>query len=70
MDNNGCYKCTDRKPHCHSTCERHKDWKAERDSKQAAIREAKDREKEIASVSFAGKIKALKMRENWKVKER
>ena len=70
MDKNGCYKCTERRPHCHSDCERHKRWKEERDAKQAAIREAKDKEQEIASVSIAGKIKALKQRENWKVKER
>ena len=70
MDNNGCYKCADRRPHCHSTCERHKDWKAERDAKSAAIREAKDREQDVNCAIISGKIKALKRRENWKEKER
>lgn len=70
MAKNSCYKCTDRKPHCHSNCERHKDWKEEHDEKQAAIRAAKDKDREIESVSIAAKIKALKKNDNWKVKER
>ena len=60
MDNNGCYKCTDRKPHCHSNCERHKDWKAEREARQTAIRAERDREFEVASVGIAGRLKAMK----------
>lgn len=70
MSNMGCYKCVDRKPHCHSTCERHRKRTEEHNAKQADIRAKKDREREIESVSFAGRIKALKRRDNWKEKER
>ena len=62
MDNNGCYKCADRRPHCHSACERHKDWKAERDAKQAAIRAQKSKEHEATAVEVAAKLKAIKRR--------
>jgi hypothetical protein len=67
---NGCYQCPDRKPGCHSVCEKYKEWKAEHDAKQAAIRAKRDMEYEINAASVSGKIKALKRRENWKVKER
>jgi hypothetical protein len=66
----GCYQCTDRKVGCHSKCEKYKGWKAEYDAKAAEIRAARDREHEIASVSIASRIKALKRRDNWREKER
>lgn len=56
----GCYKCPDRKAHCHSNCERHKDWKQEHDAKLAAIRAERDREFEVSSVGIAGRLKAMK----------
>ena len=67
---NGCYKCQDKRAHCHSTCEKYKAWKEEHNAKQAEIRAKRDREYEIDSVSISGKIKAMKRNENWKVKER
>ena len=70
MEDRGCYKCEKRKPHCHSTCPEHRERKEKHDAEQAAIRAAKDKEREIESVSVAGKIKALKRNENWKVRER
>lgn len=60
MANKGCYKCTERRPHCHSNCERHKDWKAEQEAKKAAIKAEKDRQNELDSVSIEAKIKAAK----------
>jgi hypothetical protein len=62
MSNNGCYQCQERKPHCHSTCQAHRERKAEYDAKQALIREKKSREHEAISVEVAAKLRALKRR--------
>lgn len=67
---NGCYKCLDRKAGCHAECEKYKAWKEEHNAKTAEIRAAKDKEREIESVSIAGKLKTLKRNEKWKEKER
>jgi hypothetical protein len=65
-----CYKCPDRKAHCHSTCDKHIKRIEKHHEKQAEIRAAKDKEREIESVSIAGKLKTLKRNEKWKEKER
>lgn len=70
MGDLGCYKCVDRKPHCHSTCERHRKRTEEHNQKQTEIRIAKDRERDADAASFSGKARALKRRGNWKEKER
>ena len=62
MSNNSCYQCQERKPHCHSTCQAHRERKAEHDAKQAAIRAKKRGEQEAISVSVDAKIKAIKRR--------
>jgi hypothetical protein len=66
----GCYKCPDRKAHCHSTCEKHIERTERHRAEQDEIRARKDKEREIESVSIAGRIKALKRRDNWREKER
>lgn len=70
MTNDSCYKCPDRKAHCHSTCDKHIKRIEKHHEKQAEIRAARDKEQEINSVSIAGKIKALKRRDGWREKER
>ena len=64
MTNIGCYQCQERKAHCHSTCQAHRERKAEYDAKQAAIRAKKSREQEAISVSVEAKLKAIKQRGN------
>lgn len=58
MTNSGCYKCQDRKPMCHSSCEKYKAWKEAHESKKAEIRAAKDKQKEFDSVAIDAIIKA------------
>ena len=58
MTNRGCYKCQDRKPMCHSSCEKYKAWKEAHESKQAAIRAEKDKQNEFDSVAIEARVKA------------
>lgn len=38
---NGCYKCPDRTPGCHGSCERYLAWKKEQDEQKEQIRRQK-----------------------------
>ena len=64
MSKTSCYQCQERKPHCHATCQAHRERKAEHDAKQAAIRAKKKGEQEAISVSVEAKLKAIKRRGN------
>ena len=52
MDNDECYGCTERKLHCHATCERHLKAKAAREQKKELIRKAKNENKVVADVLY------------------
>ena len=58
MPKSGCYQCEDRKPSCHSSCERYKAWKAEHEAKQAAIKAERDKLHEFDSVAIDARIRA------------
>lgn len=58
MTNNGCYKCQDRKPLCHSSCEKYKAWKEAHEAKKEAIKTEKDKRNEFDSVAIEARIKA------------
>jgi hypothetical protein len=58
MTNNGCYKCQDRKPLCHSSCEKYKAWKEAHEAKKEAIKTEKDKRNELDSVAIEARIKA------------
>lgn len=44
---NPCYKCTDRKPGCHSVCEKYIEWKSEYQEHKKAIDDIKNIENEF-----------------------
>jgi hypothetical protein len=60
MSDMGCYKCTDRKPHCHSTCQRHIERTERHRAELDKIRARRDREHDADAVGIAGRLKAMK----------
>ena len=38
---NGCYRCAERRPGCHDTCERYRAWKAAAEEEKQKIAAAK-----------------------------
>lgn len=38
-----CYQCTERKPYCHGSCEKYKDWKAQLDAEKSAMAKYRER---------------------------
>lgn len=61
---NSCLNCPDRKPLCHSTCEKYKALKAE----YAKRREARDRSREAVELLCEGTYKAIAKRHRSKRK--
>lgn len=57
MKKNPCYKCDNRTPECHSTCEWYRDWSEE--AKQNRELRLKNKNTEYIAYS-AGKVEKLK----------
>ena len=61
-DKKCCYRCTERHYLCWMTCERHKEWKEERDAEQAEIRSLRDKERRADNTIITLKENAKKRR--------
>ena len=55
-----CYKCEERNAHCHSTCERYKEYRAELDRRRTTLADAEVRDFILDSIERNRRLKNAK----------
>ena len=55
-----CHHCEERRPLCHSTCDRYKEWKAKHDEVRDAVRTEKEEQRKLDHEAFIARAKIRK----------